>query len=828
MKWFNNLKLTVKLLVSTIVSVFLGILIGYKIQDLAFKFSAASVISILVAVFVLMVMYKILSDGVSKSAKNISIAIDRLSEGDLNFTVDGASTDEFGAIERSILVLQQKIKLLSDQISGARESIQMGLIDIKIDESEFKGFWMDIAHSFVESISEITGVLKEAQPVISKMADNDYTLNMCGKYKGEIKQFADDINTVQSRHLSVQDAFVRVSKGDTSRLDEFRKIGRHCENDKLMPSMIAMNEAIESIVAEISMVTKALADGNLEVRANPEKFEGAYRKIIEELNIAVDSIKNPMVDSLKVLKRLSENDFTTRMDSKHRGIFNDFANSINDVQEHLTHIQGIVNKISEGDISELSSLKKAGKRSENDQLVPSFISMMETIRDLINEAEMLTKEAIEGRLNTRGDAGKFRGGYMEIIQGLNRTLDAVIEPVKEASMVLNEVAKGNLNVRVEGNYKGDHAEIKNALNTTVNILRNCIGDISKVLNEISDGNLNVSTSGDYKGDFVEIKDSLNKIIMSLNQVLSEINFASEQVASGAKQVSASSQALSRGATEQASSIEEITTTMEEVASQTQHNAVNARQANELGINAKKIATHGNDRMKNMLRAMEEVNESSANISKIIKVIDDIAFQTNILALNAAVEAARAGQYGKGFAVVAEEVRNLAARSADAAKETTALIEESIRKVEAGTQIANETAGALNEIVDGVTNVANLVADIASASDEQATGIAQMNQAISQVSEVIQTNSATSEESAAASEELSGQADSLKNMVSKFKLKKVDISLGGIDGLSPDVISALESVVEKKQGMKENLDDKLEKETLPKKAIILNDADFGKY
>ena len=403
----------------------------------------------------------------------------------------------------------------------------------------------------------------------------------------------------------------------------------------------------------------------------------------------------------------------------------------------------------------------------------------------------------------------------------------ISKPITKVVDAANKLAVGDINVNVSVDRKD---EIGNLVHSFSKMVEN-IREQAFAVEKIAEGDLTATVK--VKSDDDLLGKKLQEMIETNNEILANINTASDQVAAGAKQVSNSSQILSQGSTEQASSIEEITASMTQVATQSKQNAGNANQANNLALTAKEDAINGNIKMQEMVSAMAEINESSSSISKIIKVIEEIAFQTNILALNAAVEAARAGHHGKGFAVVAEEVRNLAARSANAAKETTEMIENSIKKVESGTQIANSTAEALNRIVDGVAKAADLVGDIASASSEQASGIAQINLAISQVAQVVQVNSATAEESAAASEELSSQAEIMKSAVSRFRLRKVAGGLSFESGMSPDLIRMIENIVDKKgtykhPEQKNNFSEATAFEHPSKAKISLDENNYGKY
>lgn len=744
-----------------------------------------------------------------------------------------ADRQRFINLNMYLLKIKEAIDGFVADTGDLSSNISNGNLDYRLNTSRYTGTFSKLGGGINSSLEYITRPMKEALVVLDRLAQNDFTLKMEGEYSGRFMQFSESINAVISRLISIQDAFVRVSKGDLSRMGEFQKAGKRCENDKLMPAATGMMEAIRDIQYEVERITLEVTKGNvINNRGNTETFNGGYKDIIVAVNKMLETITQPFTEAGTVLNNMSLHDFSSNMKDSYQGEFLVFANTINSLNNELLEIQEAFVKVSIGDTSPLEGLKKTGKLSEKDRMVPAAIEMMEAIRLLIHETESLAQAISEGNLEIKGDAGKFHGEYKNIINGINNIVDSVANPLREINDVMMQMSQGHLGVSVKGNYKGAYSVLTDSVNRTAAVLDNVVHEITGIMTRMANKDLNIEKVRDYKGDFAQISNSFNEIIHSLNLTLGEINTAAQQVAAGADQISASSQTLSQGSEEQASSVEEVTAAITEMATQVKQNAVDANQADGLSLEAKDSAVKGNEQMKEMLKAMHDINESSTNISKIIKVIDDIAFQTNILALNAAVEAARAGQHGKGFAVVAEEVRNLAQRSASAAKETTALIEGSIKNVETGTNIAINTADALNEIVDSITKATELVNQISSASNEQANAIAQINQAVEQVAQVVQTTSATAEEGASASEELSGQAELLKQMVNEFNLKKLrDTRIADLEKLSPDMIHAIEEMIGSNHSEKKyNTDEpvKFISGEDNKANISFSDTEFGKY
>jgi len=460
-------------------------------------------------------------------------------------------------------------------------------------------------------------------------------------------------------------------------------------------------------------------------------------------------------------------------DSKYSSSFKEVVGLVNSILSQNTKailtLGDALDQIGGGDFS-VSMQEEAwvGDWSVIPRTVNEFANNLKAVTAEINL--MIETAAVKGNLEFQIDADKYKGDWSEIMVGLNSIAEAVNKPIVEIREIMGKLSQGEfLGIQVIGDYKGDFLAIRNAVNNMINNVNSYLGEVAEILAVMSDGDLTKTIQREFVGNFDLLKQPINNISVTLHKTISEISTASEQVLTGAKQISNSAINLANGAQEQTNSIYELNASIDMINQQTHQNADNALTANELSGKSTANAQKGNIAMKQMVEAMTQIKEGSNDVSKIVKTIQDIAFQTNLLALNASVEAARAGEHGKGFAVVADEVRTLAGRSQDAATQTTELIEDSINRVESGSNIAESTAESLDVIVTSANEVLEVIRSISTASKEQAQSISNISEGLAQISKVVQSNSAVSEETAAASEELNSQAELLQQLVSYFKI-----------------------------------------------------------
>jgi len=529
-----------------------------------------------------------------------------------------------------------------------------------------------------------------------------------------------------SKPLTVLTGKLRmVAEGDTS---ISLAINARDEIGDLSRSLCQVINNFRSLTNDVGEMSRAVNDlGQIDYCIDESKYTGDYKRVAEGINSMVSSLVGDIIKYMDCIKEFCNGNF-------------------------------------HADLPKLPGQK--AMMNEN------IDSMRDNLLSIAGDISLQINAASAGRLESRIDTRKYHGDWAELLKGLNRLTEVIVSPIHEAAEVLGHVSAGNFDHTVKGDYKGDFLMIKNSINSTVTNIAFYITEISDILGEIADNNnLELSINREYVGSFSNIKYALNNIIGKFNKILTDIFSAADRVADGSKRISNSSMTLAKGSSKQASSVEELNETLQIINESTTHNANSAKQAEGLSAASRSSAQKGDHDMKGMLESINMINQSSKNIANIIRVIDDIAFQTNILALNAAVEAARAGAQGKGFSVVAEEVRTLAGRSLAASKEIAGLIEESGDRVNKGSVTAGMAAEALNMIIVDVGKVSNLITDISASSVQQAEAVNLVTDGLTQVTAIVQDNLSLSEETAAASQELFNQAEVLRNIVSVFKLKK---------------------------------------------------------
>jgi len=546
-----------------------------------------------------------------------------------------------------------------------------------------------------------------------------------------------------------------------------------------------------SITKPINRVVTALGDvasGRLNVNIDRTNISNDETGMLTKDVCGLIDVVKGMVDDLDTMytQFVTLGNIHYEIDTaKYQNSFSDIMGLVNklntQVVSDIEEIIATVTALNDGDFNrEMDEKAWVGEWVFAPKAINGMVANIKSINTEVTA--MINAVAAKGDLSFNIDEAQYMGGWRKIMQGLNGIVKSIDAPMQVTLLSLSEMQNGNFDLHeinkilvaegydVDANsYSGVFKAVIEALDATMIDVHSYIGEIEKILALMADGDMRNKIKRPYVGDFDLIKRSVNNISGTLNKTMSEISVASEQVLVGATQISTSASALATSAQEQASSVEELTASIDMINNQVQQNAASAMEADEISKRSTANAQEGNSSMKEMVRAMEQIKDSSGEISKIIKAIQDIAFQTNLLALNAAVEAARAGEHGKGFSVVAEEVRNLAGRSQQSATETTSLIETSNSRVESGSGIAESTSQSLDMIVANAGEVSALINTISIASKEQAEAISQISEGLSQISKITQSNSAVSEETAAASQELNSQADLLRQLVSFFKL-----------------------------------------------------------
>lgn len=559
-----------------------------------------------------------------------------------------------------------------------------------------------------------------------KAGEVDCTVDS-SRFRGGYAEVANSINNMVAEHIALNRKAMQVVEAFGEGNLDMRLEPFPGQQAYITVVIEQVRTNIKQLIDDVNALASAALEGKLATRAEASRHQGDYRKVIEGVNATLDAVINPLNMAAQYVNDLSLGHIPTKITETYYGDFNVIKNNLNQCIDAINH--------------------------------------------LIQDTALLAEAAQKGILSTRADVTQHQGDYRQIVEGVNNTLDAVVTPLSSAAACIDRISKGDIPAHLTETYHGDFNTIKNNLNQCITAVNHLVADANTLADAAKEGRITVrADESQHLGDFRKVVAGFNNTLDIIVAPIAAVKEAVDTINTAANEISTGNSDLSSRTEQQASSLEETAASMEELASTVKQNAENAKEANQMAINASDVAYKGGQMVSRVVGTMSAINESARKIEDIISVIDGIAFQTNILALNAAVEAARAGEQGRGFAVVAGEVRNLAQRSASAAKEIKELISDSVSKTADGTKQVETAGDTMQEIVNAVKRVSDIIGEIAAASAEQSTGINQVNSAVNNMDETTQQNAALVEEAAAAAESLVEQANQLAETISVFKLE----------------------------------------------------------
>jgi len=681
----------------------------------------------------------------------------------------------------------------TDEARRLLQAARDGQMEQRADLTGFAGKDREILET-INGILDVVGrPIADVKHAIQRLAVNDHSTSLEGDYKGMFAELVEATNVTQTRMKHTVEVLCHIASGDFNKdYENLSKVQKRSENDKLVPAALDTMQAVNNLLVDATLVAAAGAQGKLNVRADAAKHKGNYREVIEAVNSTMDAVVGPLtvaagyvqrigkgdippkvaesyngdfdilknnlnacidglgglVEANQVLQRMAVNDHTQEVRGSYQGIFCEIGKAVNETLQRLKRVGAMARAVAAGAYGkDLDEIKKIGKRSENDTLLPAFIQMMEAIDALVADTETLSRAAVEGKLANRADSTKHQGEYQKVVQGINETLDAVIAPVQEAGGVLKKIAHGDLTSRVVGNYQGDHAQIKNDINAMAEKL-----------------------SADM-AQFAEYAQTLASASEELSTVSHQMSANAEETATQSSVVSAAAEQVTKNLQTVATATEEMSASIKEISK-------NSAQAAHVATTAVKTADDTN-------ATVAKLGDSSAQIGQVIKVITSIAQQTNLLALNATIEAARAGEAGKGFAVVANEVKELAKETASATED----IGHKIQAIQEDAKGAVESIGEIRTVIHQIDDISNTIAsaveeqtattnEISRNVQEGAKGGAQVAENIVAVAQAAKNTTQAASDTQTAAAELTRMAAELQQIVAQFKYDRSARGTGG--------------------------------------------------
>ncbi|ESS73188.1 methyl-accepting chemotaxis serine transducer [Methyloglobulus morosus KoM1] len=699
-----------------------------------------------------------------------SKAVNAIASGNLKSNIKVENNDEVGLMLEALKPMQDTINALVDEMDYMAAEHNKGNVDAFINAGKFGGEFKEIAEKINAMAVGQIAVRNKIMDCVKAFGE--------GNFEAPLEQFPGKraaINVTVEQVCSNLKGFIADMQHMSAEHDR-GEIGAMIDADKFQGAYKTMAEGVNGMVAgHLALNKKAMACvkafGEGDFDAPLEQFPGKKAFINDTIEQVRRDLKALMEDAYWLAAQAQEGNLTARADAdRHHGDFRKIIAGINHALDSIVGpVQETITKVTQYSRGDLDGSLVAEFKGDFAELKKRLNNLAGTMKGVIASCDYVRNEHDKGDIDVTIAADMFKGDFGVMANNINAVISSHIELNRKALACVREFGEGNFDAPLE-QFPGKKSFINDTIEQVRSNLQALIADTDMLSQAALDGRIQVRAEvNNHHGDFRRIIEGINATLESIVTPIITVKTAVDSISTAAREISSGNADLSHRTEQQAASLEETASSMEELASTVKQNADNARQANQMALTASDVAAKGGSMVQQVVDTMYSINESSRKIVDIISVIDGIALQTNILALNAAVEAARAGEQGRGFAVVASEVRNLAQRSAAAAKEIKELIGNSVEKVEDGSKLVSEAGKTMDEIVNSVKRVTDIMGSIAAASAEQSSGIDQVNKAVTQMDEVTQQNAALVEEAAAAAESLEEQAQTLADTVAQFRL-----------------------------------------------------------